>query len=107
MEVLGADGGSSGKPVLVEELRDLGHKGDALAHAFNLHFVMLFEDEFAQEHALVEAGVPSHPEHISLVELAALFVHLQLSLKYDIYIQTHIQIIIHLFSTQLFHMQYF
>ena len=86
MEILGADGSGGGKPVLVEELGNLGHQRDALAHAFDLHLVMLFEDQFAQEHALVEAGVPSHSEHVSLVELAALFVHLQLSLKYDIYI---------------------
>lgn len=76
LHIFRGDGGEVGKPVLGEELGDLGDKGNAFAHAFDLDGGMLFEDELAQEQPLVEPRVAPDSEHVGFIEFGVLPVHL-------------------------------
>lgn len=55
VKIFRSDKNSCGQLIFVQELRDFGNKRNAFSHSFDLDITMLFDDEFAEEHSLVES----------------------------------------------------
>ncbi len=61
--------------VLGEDLAELEGQRDALAHTFDLHGAVLFEDQLGEEEALVESRAAADAVDVVLVELMSLLGH--------------------------------
>jgi hypothetical protein len=66
------DSFNGGIAVLGKDLRELEGKRDALAHAFDLDFAVLFDDELGKEEALVESAGLADSVDLVFVEFGLL-----------------------------------